>query len=184
MRRHPSPGHCPREQPFALPVQMNRTTTAAFRRCELASRHDEAHELFQRLAPWVERWKSAAAESTELCRCRTCPRDSKEYRPRTQALKMAPEVGLEPTTPRLTAACSTIELLWNPEAAQLTDIERDRQTGNCPSRKEKIEPAGILLRVAFDSGQSRGARAAFFILPSGPGGLVLLPGVGERCICE
>src|SRR6185436_9375428 len=26
---------------------------------------------------------------------------------------MAPEVGLEPTTPRLTAACSTIELLWN-----------------------------------------------------------------------
>jgi predicted RecB family nuclease len=27
--------------------------------------------------------------------------------------EMAPEVGLEPTTPRLTAACSTIELLWN-----------------------------------------------------------------------
>ena len=26
---------------------------------------------------------------------------------------MAPEVGLEPTTLRLTAACSTIELLWN-----------------------------------------------------------------------
>ena len=30
------------------------------------------------------------------------------------ALQLAPEVGLEPTTPRLTAACSTIELLWNP----------------------------------------------------------------------
>ena len=28
--------------------------------------------------------------------------------------RLAPEVGLEPTTPRLTAACSTIELLWNP----------------------------------------------------------------------
>ena len=27
--------------------------------------------------------------------------------------KMAPEVGLEPTTHRLTADCSTIELLWN-----------------------------------------------------------------------
>lgn len=27
---------------------------------------------------------------------------------------MAPEVGLEPTTTRLTAACSTIELLWIP----------------------------------------------------------------------
>src|SRR6266540_866828 len=28
---------------------------------------------------------------------------------------MAPEEGLEPSTPRLTAACSTIELLWNSE---------------------------------------------------------------------
>src|SRR5881296_1731950 len=28
---------------------------------------------------------------------------------------LAPEVGLEPTTTRLTAACSTIELLWNPK---------------------------------------------------------------------
>ena len=28
---------------------------------------------------------------------------------------MAPEVGLEPTTHRLTADCSTIELLWNPK---------------------------------------------------------------------
>src|SRR5882724_877104 len=27
--------------------------------------------------------------------------------------KMAPEEGLEPSTSRLTAACSTIELLWN-----------------------------------------------------------------------
>jgi hypothetical protein len=30
--------------------------------------------------------------------------------------KVAPEVGLEPTTTRLTAACSTIELLWIPVA--------------------------------------------------------------------
>src|SRR5437899_2940103 len=28
--------------------------------------------------------------------------------------KMAPERGLEPLTRRLTAGCSTIELLWNP----------------------------------------------------------------------
>jgi hypothetical protein len=28
---------------------------------------------------------------------------------------MAPEVGLEPTTDRLTADCSTIELLWIPD---------------------------------------------------------------------
>ena len=32
--------------------------------------------------------------------------------------KLAPEVGLEPTTTRLTAACSTIELLWNPNRQQ------------------------------------------------------------------
>lgn len=32
--------------------------------------------------------------------------------------KMAPERGLEPLTRRLTAGCSTIELLWNPEAVQ------------------------------------------------------------------
>src|SRR5687768_14975791 len=30
---------------------------------------------------------------------------------------MAPKVGLEPTTDRLTADCSTIELLWNPKSA-------------------------------------------------------------------
>jgi hypothetical protein len=30
---------------------------------------------------------------------------------------MAPEVGLEPTTSRLTAGCSTIELLWNPKCS-------------------------------------------------------------------
>src|SRR5271155_2628515 len=29
-------------------------------------------------------------------------------------VKLAPKVGLEPTTTRLTAACSTIELLWMP----------------------------------------------------------------------
>ena len=28
-------------------------------------------------------------------------------------VEVAPEVGLEPTTRRLTAGCSTIELLWN-----------------------------------------------------------------------
>ncbi len=32
--------------------------------------------------------------------------------PAQDSEEMAPEVGLEPTTLRLTAACSTIELLW------------------------------------------------------------------------
>jgi hypothetical protein len=34
---------------------------------------------------------------------------------RTTVLKLAPKVGLEPTTHRLTADCSTIELLWMPK---------------------------------------------------------------------
>ena len=33
------------------------------------------------------------------------------------AEELAPETGLEPVTRRLTAGCSTIELLWNPKAA-------------------------------------------------------------------
>ena len=33
---------------------------------------------------------------------------------------LAPETGLEPVTRRLTAGCSTIELLWMPQNAQLT----------------------------------------------------------------
>src|SRR5262249_2825176 len=45
--------------------------------------------------------------------------------------EMAPEVGLEPTTHRLTADCSTIELLWNsnlPEqGAQYTNRLAHRQ---------------------------------------------------------
>ena len=43
---------------------------------------------------------------------------------------MAPEVGLEPTTTRLTAACSTIELLWNPirEGAHFTNRLTHRQS--------------------------------------------------------
>ena len=51
---------------------------------------------------------------------------------------VAPEVGLEPTTHLLTPDCSTIELLWNPKAAQSTNHRPRRQTdsgaqkmGNC-----------------------------------------------------
>ena len=31
--------------------------------------------------------------------------------------ELAPETGLEPVTRRLTAGCSTIELLWNPSSS-------------------------------------------------------------------
>lgn len=41
------------------------------------------------------------------------PIGRKQKKFRETEREMAPEVGLEPTTTRLTAACSTIELLWN-----------------------------------------------------------------------
>lgn len=47
---------------------------------------------------------------------KACPVGGGFSRMYTQNMKnqtLAPEVGLEPTTTRLTAACSTIELLWN-----------------------------------------------------------------------
>ena len=40
---------------------------------------------------------------------------------------MAPEVGLEPTTTRLTAACSTIELLWNRKGRKSNGARARRQ---------------------------------------------------------
>jgi hypothetical protein len=43
-------------------------------------------------------------------------RDFGVCRPRTSQGKLAPEAGLEPATRRLTAGCSTIELLWNPKS--------------------------------------------------------------------
>ena len=45
---------------------------------------------------------------------------------------MAPEVGLEPTTSRLTAACSTIELLWTTVAgAEPSDAISKASKGFC-----------------------------------------------------
>jgi hypothetical protein len=43
-------------------------------------------------------------------------------------IRLAPEVGLEPTTHRLTADCSTIELLWNPKGNKSTNRRTARQT--------------------------------------------------------
>ena len=43
-------------------------------------------------------------------------------------IKMAPQVGLEPTTLRLTAECSAIELLRNGWAAEHTSLITERAT--------------------------------------------------------
>lgn len=48
---------------------------------------------------------------------------------------MAPEEGLEPSTTRLTAACSTIELLWNPDQV-------GRELYKPPSAASNDFPAG------------------------------------------
>src|SRR5258708_32282869 len=46
--------------------------------------------------------------------------------------KMAPKVGLEPTTHRLTADCSTIELLWMPTGGALYKAFFSASTGILP----------------------------------------------------
>ena len=53
--------------------------------------------------------------------------------------RMAPEVGLEPTTTRLTAACSTIELLWNTDPG--LDLESPLISASRP--RELIPSFGI-----------------------------------------
>ena len=55
-----------------------------------------------------------------LCgRCIMSPSDFGGRKPNTLAQRLAPEAGLEPATRRLTAGCSTIELLWNPNQAAM-----------------------------------------------------------------
>src|ERR1035438_8795918 len=59
---------------------------------------------------------------------------------------MAPEVGLEPTTSRLTAARSTIELLWNPKGNDFTSRCTARQTDSSrrlAARAIKCAPRGL-----------------------------------------
>jgi hypothetical protein len=58
--------------------------------------------------------------------------------------RVAPEAGLEPATRRLTAGCSTIELLWMPEGWQFTDRLPLRQTD---SRRRFPLPRGALGRT-------------------------------------
>ncbi len=58
---------------------------------------------------------------------------------------MAPQVGLEPTTDRLTADCSTTELLWNnmglsglePPTSRLSGV-RSNQLSYRPTVKERV----------------------------------------------
>ena len=77
--------------------------------------------------------------------------------------KMAPEEGLEPSTPRLTAACSTIELLWN--------AKDEKSNGGCAGRqfqsvtffgvqspKSKVQSPKSKVQSPKSKVQSRGTR--------------------------
>ena len=72
-----------------------------------------------------------------------------------QNQELAPEVGLEPTTTRLTAACSTIELLW---------IAKGRVIYRPPSSR-----SNRFHRVFWQRGQKNVLRAACVMR------LILLP---------
>jgi hypothetical protein len=60
----------------------------------------------------AERFMMESKISAEFYCSVTCPSDS--FTCLSLFTKLAPEAGLEPATRRLTAGCSTIELLWNP----------------------------------------------------------------------
>src|SRR5439155_24391935 len=77
--------------------------------------------------------------------------------------RLAPEAGLEPTTRRLTAGCSTIELLWNPRlAAQCTNVHRVRQLVSLAMHPDHMEcgkplPQGeLFIGAAHHGGAARG----------------------------
>src|ERR1043166_1984357 len=84
-------------------------------------------------------------------------------------MKLAPEVGLEPTTTRLTAACSTIELLWNPCLDSLrqppvgalplsrSGTQRAAQSTNRTAARQTLSARGV--RV-WQPGQKNVLRAA------------------------
>ena len=72
---------------------------------------------------------------------------------------MAPEVGLEPTTSRLTAARSTIELLWNPKEMNINKPAIGAsnrfvtQTGSAGNKMCSARPAGCALSSRRNSGR-------------------------------
>ena len=62
--------------------------------------------------------------------------------------RLAPEEGLEPSTHRLTADCSTIELLWN--------TRTDWKLAVGISLRQRAFVAGCAAQIARDWGQATG----------------------------
>ncbi len=80
---------------------------------------------------------------------------------KAMAFKMAPEEGLEPTTTRLTAACSTIELLWNSESREIYRLGPLRQRIFPQCRTFQCIPELLVGLVALSTlrGKCHGGRA-------------------------
>ncbi len=76
----------------------------------------------------------------------------------TAPLKLAPQVGLEPTTYRLTAGCSAIELLRNKIDSGSDLLSR----GSCPST---IGAGGLNFRVRDGNGCGPSAIATRKLYP-------------------
>ena len=78
----------------------------------------------------------------------------------SKGLKMAPEEGLEPSTPRLTAACSTIELLWNTNGRTMykpelpPSISFHKNFGATPSQEPVYHPVFHQSRPAHQLAES------------------------------
>src|SRR5260370_8515256 len=100
---------------------------------------------------------------------------------------MAPEVGLEPTTHRLTADCSTIELLWIPKGGVIYAAALPASNRFCPAvalAPRTIERAARGLHDSLDRRPAPQARLA----PAGINAQSLLiriarirgPSVGEQ----
>src|SRR5689334_24682752 len=86
--------------------------------------------------------------------------------------KLAPEVGLEPTTLRLTAGCSAIELLRSVGGGR----KKGAPTG-CPgNRPNLLFAATSAARNGYSTGMSGQGQAG---PPSGPGGFPFPPNLGS-----
>src|SRR5260221_224092 len=76
---------------------------------------------------------------------------------------MAPKVGLEPTTHRLTADCSTIELLWMPTGGALYKAFFSASTDNLPH--SNVLAMRTIKRAARGLHQALDRRPAFHTGP-------------------
>ena len=72
--------------------------------------------------------------------------------------KMAPETGLEPVTRRLTAGCSTIELLWNPKWRRNLQTKLGTVNLNLGKMGTALANQGVVIERTYVRKQARRMR--------------------------